>query len=329
MFPVKLTKMIALCLIISLSAIPAAQAWPHGPGGPGRPGGGPGPRPGMRGGPDRFGPRPEPRHGGRPGHWGPGPRHGYCPDRWGPGPRHYRHSYHNDDWWWIPGGIILGGLILDGMNNSSTNDAARLEELKARDKKTQEIKSYCADTVQKELGHAADNIAQVGLPAYLEQMRRYWETKGMPPFLDDRPNIAILTVSGLKDNVKLEYTVLKDFKELTVRATNAEYQISEERKTYYKDPLPVASTRKYLGVDLAPVRDGKGNAVAGEVAPGTAAAYAGISPGDAIVRIDAYQTSALGADRINAYVEHRAQAHSLLKITFMHLGKPKTVEIQL
>ena len=175
----KLKKIIALCVIASFIAIPAAQA-----AGPGRPG--PGPRPGG------YGHRPP----------GPPPRHDY-----------HRHRYRSSsDWWWIPGGILLGGLILGGLNNdgSAERERARLEEQQTREKKAQDIKSYCSEAVQKELAHALDDISVEGVGAYLEQTKKYWETKGMPPFLDDRPTFATLTVSGLQNDVKLEYKLLKD-----------------------------------------------------------------------------------------------------------------------
>ena len=176
----------------------------------------------------------------------------------------------------------------------------------------------------------AELIEGTGLKNTLEFLQNYWNAKTMRTFLEDRNNIAILTITGFEDNVKVEYTFMKEYKEVTVKASSSEYKIAEEKKAYYKEPLPRSELSLILGMDLADaLRSASGYLVAQNVVKGTASAFAGIAPGDAVIKIDAYETKSVDAARISAYVSARAQAKALLKVTFMHEGKKKTAEIQL
>lgn len=258
----------------------------------------------------------------------PPPGHGY------PRPvhNHRYHYYYDDDYYYdhynsvaITYGIgVLLGTI------AANNNAAEQARQQERDKKIASVRDRCKEAVATETGHVAELIEGTGLKNTLEFLHNYWNAKGMRTFLEDRNNIAILTISGFEDNVKVEYTFMKDYQEVTVKASSSEYKIAEEKKAYYKEPLPRSELSMILGLDLADsLRSASGYLMAQNVVKGTAAAFAGIVPGDAVIKIDAYDTKNIDAARISAYIAARAQAKALLKVTFMHEGKKKTADIQL
>ena len=260
----------------------------------------------------------------------------YCPPPRQVYPRpvhnHRYHYYYDDEYYYDHYNSVTFtygiGMLLGTI--AANNDAAEQARQQERERKITSVRDRCREAAATETGHVAELIEGTGLKNTLEFLQNYWNAKTMRTFLEDRNNIAILTITGFEDNVKVEYTFMKEYKEVTVKASSSEYKIAEEKKAYYKEPLPRSELSLILGMDLADaLRSASGYLVAQNVVKGTASAFAGIAPGDAVIKIDAYETKSVDAARISAYVSARAQAKALLKVTFMHEGKKKTAEIQL
>lgn len=260
------------------------------------------------------------------------PIEAYCP----PGPHHHRpprpHYYYDYDYYYgayddvalsCGIGILLGTIVA----NNNANEQAKQQE---RAQKLESVRNRCKDAVSTEIQHVAELIQGTGLANTLDFLQKYWNAKAMRTFTEDRNNIAVLTITGFDDNVKVEYTFMKEYKEVTVKASSVEYKISEEKKAYYKEPEPRSELNSALGMDLSnDLRSPAGYLLAQNVVNGTAASFAGIFPGDSIIRIDAYDTKNIDVSRIIAYITARAKAKAAIKVTFIHNGKKKTSEIQM
>lgn len=260
------------------------------------------------------------------------PLEAYCP----PGPHHHRpprpHYYYDYGYYYDSyNDVALScgiGILLGTM--AANNNAAEQAKQQEKAKKVEAVRERCKDAVYTETQHVSELIQGTGLVNTLDFLQKYWNAKTMRTFMEDRNNVAVLTITGFDDNVKVEYTFMKEYKEVTVKASSAEYKISEEKKAYYKEPEPRSELNAALGMDVSnDLRSPSGYLAAQNVVEGTAAAFAGIAPGDAIIKIDEYDTKNIDAARIIAYISARAKAKAALKITFMHEGKKKTAEIQL
>lgn len=292
-------RAVALCLIVSLTFVPMAQAAPSRY---------------YRSSPSRY-------YGHRSSRY----RSYYGHNYWGSGGR-YRYSGSD---WAIAGGVglLLGVLVA---NNNSNYERVRITERQEHEKESLEVRDFCRNIVQTEATHVTELMSKNGFAETLDYLKKYWNDQGGSSLLDDRSTIAILTVSGLKENVKLKYTFLKDFNEVTISALSSEYQISEEKKTAYKEPTPLSSFEKYVGFDLSNnSRDSQGYLVVGTIENASPAYMSGMQSGDSIVKIDTYDAKTLNAENISAYVANRAKTRAVLKITYSRNNQQKTTALQL
>lgn len=295
----------ALCLIISLIFVPIAQAAPSRY---------------YRSRPNRYVTHRSSRY--------------YRPS---PYPSYYRHNFWRSgsyySWsgsdWAVAGGVglLLGVLVA---NSNSNSERTRLKEREDYEKQVQIIRIFCRNTVETETKHLLDLISKNGFVKTVDYLKQYWNDQGSISLLDDRSTIAILTVSGLKENVKLKYTFMKDFKEVTISALSSEFQIAEEKKAVYQEPTPISSLKKQTGFELSNnSRDSKGYLIVGAVENVSPAYMAGIQQGDSITKVDTYDAKNFSAENVSAYIENRAKTRSILKITYSRNDQLKTVALQL
>ena len=66
-----------------------------------------------------------------------------------------------------------------------------------------------------------------------------------------------------------------------------------------------------------------------EVGKGTAAYYAGIRPGDVLLKVDVYETRNFDHAWFSDYISNRHQSRSLIMLSISRNGIEKSFEIQL
>ncbi len=247
-----------------------------------------------------------------------------------PYPHHRYQSYsssHTGVYMDATGLAVLLATLAAGNGNNEADTAKQQAEY---EQKFREIKERARESSKKEMDHAQDLIFERGVPGAVALITRSWESEGKKTFLDDRNGVSVLKVSGFEENIRLEYTIRQESKKISVRVTAPDYSVSEESSTYYKEPLPVSSSRKYIGLEFEDMsRDPQGRLLIMDVAKGTAAFYSGVMPGDALVKIDVYDTKDFGLGRLSSYLENRAALKALVKITVSQKGQQKVVDIQL
>ena len=240
------------------------------------------------------------------------------------------HSYstsHTEVWVDATGLAVLLATLAAG-NTDSQAEAARQQA--AYEQKVREIREHAKESSRKEMEHAVDLIFERGVPGAVELIVKSWEVEGKKTFLDDRSGVTVLKVSGFEENIRLEYTIRQESKKISVRVTAPDYSVSEESGSYYKEPQPLSPSRSYLGVELEEFfRDPGGRLLIKDVAKGTAAFYAGILPGDALVMIDTYDTKNFDIARVDSYLESRAAAKAKVRVTVSQKGEQKSIDIQL
>ncbi len=242
------------------------------------------------------------------------------------GNRYYRYS--GSDWAIAGGtGLLLGMLIA---NNNSYNERVKTAEKEAYEKKLNDVQDFCDNTVRTEITNVTGLIAKNGLANTTAYLKTHWNERGYSPILDDRSTITVLTVTGLKEDVKLKYTFLKNLNQLKVTTISSEYGVSAEEKASYLEPTPISSFRKYVGFDISEnSRDSEGRLLVGTIDSPSPAQMANIKNGDYIVKIDTYDIKNLKVENIGAYVENRAKNNAILKITYSRNGEHQTVALQL
>lgn len=242
---------------------------------------------------------------------------------------HY-HNYsssHTEVWVDTTSLVVLLATLAAGNRD---NEKETAKEQAAYEQKVREIREHARESSRKEMEHAIDLIFERGVPATVELLIRSWDCEGKKTFLDDRNGVSFLKVSGFEENVRLEYKIRQESKEISVRVTAPDYTVSEESSAYYKEPEPIPPSKRYLGFELEEFfRDSRGRLIIKDVVKGTAAFYAGALPGESLVLIDTYDTKNFDIARINSYLEKRSEIKAKVKITVSQKGKQKIIEIQL
>lgn len=242
------------------------------------------------------------------------------------GGRYYRYS--GSDWAIAGGtGLLIGMLIA---NSNSHYERVKTAEKEAYEKKINDVQDLCKNIVRTEITNVTGLIAKNGLANTTAYLKTYWSEQGYSPILDDRSTISALTVTGLKEGVKLKYTFLKNLNQLKVTSVSSEYGVSAEEEVSYLEPTPISSFRKYVGFDISEnSRDSEGRLLVGTIDSPSPAQMANIRNGDYIVKIDTYDIKNLKVENIGAYVENRAKNNAILKITYSRNGEHQTVALQL
>lgn len=265
-------------------------------------------------------------HSYRPGHVRKIYCHGYP---------HYRHYYHDYYYRYYDDVAIAGGigLLLGAVIAQNNNEYERKQEEKARETEKAKQRAYdeCVMAVNTELEHVLKLINDTALDDTLTFIRDYWEQKGAETFLDNRTDIAKLSILSPKDNTKVEFSVMKKYREITVKASDMKYSVHYEKKSYYDEKPKQAPLTNAFGIVMEDTRrDQYGCIVALEVEPNTPASFAGIKPGDSIIKIDIYDTRQLRTEQVLAYAKRKTEEKGVVAITYKRMGsEKKTVEIHL
>ncbi|MEG1641546.1 MAG: PDZ domain-containing protein [Synergistaceae bacterium] len=242
--------------------------------------------------------------------------------------RDYYRSYDRYDNWAVAGGVglLLGTIIASNNQEAQKRETAMVEYETAKD----QAREACTNAVNTELQQFLRLVGETGVDNTLEFLKKYWGQKGTETFLDNRTNIAILTIFSPNDSIRVEYTIMKDYKEATVKASNLKYNVSFDKKAYFTEAKPEPATNKALGLQLDDMkRDKFGCLVVMGVSQNSPAYYAGISVGDSLIKVDGYDTRQLRSDQISSYIEKQSGTKSILKLVISTMGQKKTVEIRL
>jgi C-terminal processing protease CtpA/Prc len=87
---------------------------------------------------------------------------------------------------------------------------------------------------------------------------------------------------------------------------------------------------QYAGFELErTMRSPSGHMIIREVGKGTAAYYAGIRPGDVLLKVDVYETRNFDPVWFIDYISNRHQSRSLITLSISRNGAEKRFEIQL
>ena len=253
----------------------------------------------------------------------------WCPPP--PPPPHHHHYYDSYYYYYDgPSSIYDLALLLQVIERNEANKAEKERAEQEKKQRIAQLRDRTAASVKTEIDHVTELANKTGTDNAIETVANYWQQKGQRTFLDDRNGKAVLKVTGFDENIIMEYIFMREFKEVTVKMSAPDYRVSEERHSYYKEPLPASPTKKYLGFEIYDkAKSPDGHLIITSVAENTAAFYLGIKDGDTLVKIDEYDTKHIDGARVTAYVENRAQAKSKVKLTIGSQGKTRTVEIQL
>ena len=242
--------------------------------------------------------------------------------------RDYYYGYYDDVA--IAGGI---GLLLGAVIAQNNSEYERKQEEEAREAAKAKQRAYdeCVMAVNTELEHVLKLINDTTLDDTLAFIRDYWDHKGAETFLDNRTNIAKLSILSPRDNAKVEYSVMKKFREVTVKASDMKYGVSYEKKSYYNEKPEQTPLADAFGIVMEDTRrDRYGCITAIAVTHGTPASFAGIKPGDSIIKIDTYDTRQLRTEQVLAYAKRKTEERAVVTITYTSAGgEKKTVEIHL
>jgi hypothetical protein len=240
------------------------------------------------------------------------------------------HSYsssHTEVWVDATGLAVLLATLAAGNSN---NDAEAAKQQAQYEQKVREIREHAKESSRKEMEHALELIFERGVPGAVEMLARSWEGEGKKTFLDDRNGVAVLKISGFEENIRLEYTIRQESKKISVRVTAPDHSVTEESSAYYKEPVPIPPSKSYLGFELEEfLRDPQGRLIIKDVVKGTAVFYAGILPGDTLLKIDTYDTKNFDIARVDSYLENRSGVKAKVSITVSQKGEQKAIEIQL
>ncbi len=356
-------KKIISAMLILLMLSGAAAANPGPPPGPGpQRGGGPSKSPAQRPmppgqghghTPPRVRPggqpganRPErpipPRPGVRPGQARPGIRPGHMPPP-PPPPRYYhRHRRHWHDGWFI-GGLGLG-LIIGALANSNSSSNERDYTRRA-----EEVRRAARETAEQQSRHVTEIIERIGAQPALYELNEYWQAQGQTTALDTSDPVRSLKVSGFQDGLTIVYRLDRAREDATVTVTAPAYSVSESVTERYKEPLaelspasPIRAVKaggspaalneafKRLGFMLAEeARTPQGCLIIQSVVPATAAAYAGVTKGAALLEIDGSSTAQVSVEQLCSFINRRAASDAVVQITVSENGREKTVRLQL
>ncbi len=221
------------------------------------------------------------------------------------------------------------------------------------------IRSRAAENAKTESRRASGIASEHGSEQAAYLLAKAWEGEGRKTVLDSSAGLQVLKVTGFYDGSLIKYTFLPESRKVYVRISVPDYLVSVEESSYYtgstlrpetaqlrdedsRMPLlrsysnaPVVLPEKsvmlrHAGFGLeGSFRSPAGHLVIGEVGKGTAAYYAGIRPGDALISVDVYDTRNFDAVWFDNYISERHRSCSMIVLLILRKGTEKRIEIQL
>lgn len=241
-------------------------------------------------------------------------------------PTQYHYHYDNDNSaaWGLGGlaaGLILGAIISD---SEKSKEDAKPKEPEITDIE-ERLTAFSAQTIIE----AKKAIERYGIDEGLSKINDYWMAEAYDTIYD--PIALRLSISDSKKLFKCTYSIDKMIPELEVTVTHratgkSSYRHVKLDRSCYKrsqsepqNQTATRSTLETLGFSLSNNRS-NGYLTVAEVAEGTAAFYAGLRAGTAIVAIDGNKTTQMMQDQMQAYVMKRAETGNTISVQFMSNG---------
>ncbi len=338
------SRLISIAVMICMFAVPAAQAAPH-----------PGHRPGHHPGPS---PRPIFRPYYRPGYYNYPRYRSY---------RYYNNndiwvslgaglligtmiSNMNRAPHYSPSANVP-------FSSQSRNDYSYSNSYE-REREISDIKARISQNAKTEASRASKMASEFGAEQAAALLAKTWDGEGKRTNIDGRSGLLVLKVDGFYDGSQISYTFLPENRKVYARISVPEYSLAAEESDYYSGPAgkaapapsegvrqvsvvpnytPTAMTvsdkgsiLQYAGFELErSMRSPSGHMIIREVGKGTAAYYAGIRPGDVLLKVDVYETRNFDPAWFSDYISNRHQSRSLITLSVSRNGAEKRFEIQL
>ncbi|MEA4873291.1 MAG: PDZ domain-containing protein [Synergistaceae bacterium] len=227
-----------------------------------------------------------------------------------------------------------------------------------RERQIRDIKTRISQNAKTEADRASNMASEFGSEQAMVLLEKTWDGEGKRTNIDRSSGLQVLKVTGFYDGSQISYTFLPENRKVYVRISVPEYSLSAEESDYYSGPAgqaaPVPSegarqvpvvpnytaaamivsgqggTMQYAGFELErTMRSPSGHMIIREVAKGTAAYYAGIRPGDVLLKVDVYETRNFDPVWFIDYISSKHQSRSLITLSISRNGAEKRFEIQL
>lgn len=261
----------------------------------------------------------------------PLPPHPFGP----PVPRHHRHHYCDDAG--LFGGLAVGLLI--GAIASSNKDMATAkdaDEKRVYERECAEVREAARQLVNAQSSNFMQIVNSLGPDHALEDIDNYWQAHGHPTLQDVNVPQRTITVSGFQQHMSLKYDIDRANSTVTVTATAPAYNVTESRTMPYIYTPPASpaqtktqSTERLLGFSVSEeARSLDGHLLVTEVQQATAASYVGLKDGAVLYAVDGNDTAQVSVAQMEAYINKRAEAGAVVKLTFSDGNGRKTAEIK-
>lgn len=227
-----------------------------------------------------------------------------------------------------------------------------------RERLISEIKIRISENARSEVVRASKIASEFGPEQAAVLLARDWESEGKRANIDERSGLYVLKVTGFYDGSKMSYTFLPENRKVFVRISVPDYSLSVEEGDYYSGSAGKAAPAHSEGVRQVPVvtnytpaavtvsgqggtlqsagfeiersvRTNSGHMIIREVGKGTAAYYAGMRPGDVLLKVDVYETRNFDFAWFSDYISNRHQSGALITLYISRNGAEKRFEIQL
>ena len=228
----------------------------------------------------------------------------------------------------------------------------------ARERQISDIKARISQNAKTEAARASKMASEYGSEQAASLLAKTWDGEGKRTNIDVRSGLLVLKVDGFYDGSQISYTFLPENRKVYARISVPEYSLAAEESDYYSGsagqtaPLPSEGVRQvpvvpsytpavmivsdqggtlqYAGFELdRSTRSPSGHMIIREVGKGTAAYYAGIRPGDVLLKVDVYETRNFDPAWFSDYISNRHQSRSLITLSISRNGTEKRFEIQL
>ena len=227
-----------------------------------------------------------------------------------------------------------------------------------REREISDIKAKISQNAKTEASRASKMASEFGAEQAAELLAKNWGGEGKRTNIDVRSGLLVLKVDGFYDGSQISYTFLPENRKVYARISVPEYSLAVEESDYYSGAagkavpapsevvrqVPVVpsytpaamtvsdkgGTLQHAGFELdRSARSPSGHMIIREVGKGTAAYYAGIRPGDVLLKVDVYETRNFDHAWFSDYISNRHQSRSLITLSISRNGTEKRFEIQL
>lgn len=266
----------------------------------------------------------------------PPPRHGQVgPPPPPPAPYHHHRHHYCDDAGLFGGlavGLLIGAIASSNQDMAAAKDA---DEKRVYERECAEVSEAARQLVNAQCSNFMQIVNNLGPDHALEDIDNYWQSQGHPTLQDVNVPKRTITVSGFQQHMSLKYDIDRANSIVTVTATAPAYKVSESRSMpyIYAPPTPpvqkIKSTEHLIGFSVSEeARSLDGHLLVTGVQKATAASYVGLKDGAVLYAVDGNDTAKVSAAQMEAYINKRAEAGAIVKLTFSDGDARKTAEIK-